>query len=165
MAGILSPKRLHTELFVFLNTLQHREIGMTMWQWFTVQGFSRWQWVNRKVHRSSSVTRTINISPRSGFSLRRLEAMMWCSVASPLPANKGKQSCSGSLLSIFWDYVSRELLYNYWRLWSFKLSSAVFTPKAVYQCSPIWQQHTHNRSVSILISLAQFDRSLNLAAS
>lgn len=96
--------------FLFLNTLRRREHVTT---WFTVRSLRQPQWVNRKVQRSSSVTRTINIKPWLGFSPHRLEAMMWCSVASLLPANKGKQSCCGSILSIFWHYVSRELLYNY----------------------------------------------------
>lgn len=71
-------------------TQKHTELCVTMWQWFTVKRFARWQWVNRKVHRSSSVTETINIRQQLGFSLRRLQAMMWCSVASPLPEKKGK---------------------------------------------------------------------------
>lgn len=78
---------------------------MTTWQWFTVQSSSRWHWVNRKVRRSSSVTRTINMSLRSGFSLRRPEAMMFCSVASPPPANKGKSKVAAAP-----SYLSSEIM-------------------------------------------------------
>lgn len=64
-----------------------------------MQSFSRWQWVTRKVYRSSSVTRTINISRRLGFSLRRLEATMWCSVCITTASKQGKAKVAPSYLS------------------------------------------------------------------
>lgn len=54
------------------NTLQHGGVCAT-WQWFTVLSFSRWQWMSRRVHCSSSVTTIINIKLRL--------ATGWCGVA------------------------------------------------------------------------------------
>lgn len=101
-----------------------------------------------------------------------------CITATHTHTHRGSKVAPAPFLSIFWDYVPSELLYNFWHLWRFKLSSAVFAPKAVltvrsHLTAEHTQTHAHtharrhadNRSVSKLISLAQFDRSLHLAAS
>lgn len=90
----------------------------------------------------------------------------WCGVA--LPANEKKHRLGLILLLRLCFQRTQE--YNYWWLWRFKLSSAVFTPKAevtvrFYLTAAHTHAHTHNRSLRIFIGLAQFDRSLNLPAS
>lgn len=96
----------------------------------------------------------------------------WCAVASHhhRQQTRGKQSSRGSLLSIFWDYVSK----NFYTItgdseasnWVLQfLYPRQCTSAVLFDSSRHTHTHTHNRSGSILISQAQFDRSLNLAAS
>lgn len=136
---------------------------------YSAEFFRRWQWVNRKVHRSSSVTGTINISPRLGFSLRRLEAMTGCRRCITTASKQGESKVAPAP-----SYLSSEIMFpeNFYTITGdSEASNWVLQFLHPRQCNSAvpsdssTRTHTHNRSVSILISLAQFDRSLNLAAS